>query len=109
MAGTFDVEVPDIGVFTFAHRRMKDQFRIEAVASRLLGGPVDDEALKMGAAAFATLSVLTVHAPDGWNLDDLDPLDGAATMRLFAVHGALREAEGRFRGGPADNGAAVGA
>jgi hypothetical protein len=98
MAAPLEVTVDGIGVFTFRHRALRDQFRIEGEASRLLGGPVDDPLLRAGAVAFATLAVLTITAPDGWNLDTLDPFDPSGSAgRLFQVHGALREAEDRFR------------
>lgn len=105
----FEVDVGGIGKFTFAKRRFRDQFRIEALATQLLGGPCDDDRLRAGALAFATLSVLTVSHPEGWDLEALDPYDPAdSAAQLFKVHGALRDAEDRFRGQPAKDGARPG-
>jgi hypothetical protein len=102
MADTFDVEVPDIGTFTFRKRTYRMQMKIEGEASRLLGGPVNDEWLRAGAEAFATLTVLTANAPPGWNIEAIDPLDpNEGTTRLLKVFNALREEELRFRQGAA--------
>jgi hypothetical protein len=101
----FDVEVDGVGTFVFRHRTIRDQFRIEAEASRVMGGPCDDTALETGAVAFATLLVLTVEAPTGWDLEGFDPLDPAATARIFDVARRLREVEATFRAGAGGKGA----
>jgi hypothetical protein len=100
LAVTHQVDVSGIGAFLFKSRTLRDQFRIEAEALRILGGPVDDEALRSGAIAFAALIVLTVEAPEGWDLDSFDPLDPDDTAKVFTVHRSLRDAELRFRAGP---------
>jgi hypothetical protein len=46
------------------------------------------------------LKVLTVSAPDGWDLDGMDPLDEDTYSKLMRVHDALREKEGSFRRKP---------
>ena len=109
MAGSpFAVEVDGIGSFTFRRRTIRDQFRIEAEANRMLGGPVEDDMLKMGAAAFATLLALTVEAPPGWDIEAFDPLDDVSTARVFLVHRRLRETEATFRAGTGGAGAGTG-
>lgn len=99
MAATFNVDVDGIGAFTFYKRTLRQQFKIEAEASRVLGGPIEDDVLKMGAGAYATLLVLTVEAPEGWDLDGFDPLNDDDTVKIFAVHRRLREVEAGFRAG----------
>lgn len=98
---TYEVSVPDVGAFTFRKRQIKDQLRIEAEAVRTLGGPTEDGELRSIALTLATLQVLTVTAPAGWDLEALDPLEKADMDRLYAVHRELRAAEDRFRGGSA--------
>lgn len=105
---TFKVPVAGIGEFTFRRRTVRDQPGIEAEADRILGGPVSDRAIERAALAIATLSRLTVQAPEGWELDAIDPLDEAAVRGMFEVHKELRAAEERFRGRAGADGAAVG-
>lgn len=103
--GSFPVEVDGIGAFTFAKRTMRHQFQIEGEASRVLGGPCEDEALRSGAMSFATLLVLTVESPPGWDIEGFDPLDPAETAKIFEVARRLREVEATFRPGSVSKGA----
>lgn len=100
---TFPVEVDGVGAFVFRRRTIRDQFRTEAEASRVMGGPCEDDALRLGAIAFATLLVLTVESPPGWDLESFDPLDPEATGKIFAVARRLREVEAGFRAGSGNN------
>lgn len=94
----FTVEVEDIGTFVFARRTMRDEFRIQAEYSRLTEGvPVPALHLFQTATQVATLKVLTVEAPDDWNIDAMDPLDEASYDKLDRVHAALRDKEDTFR------------
>lgn len=98
MAGDgFTVSVPGIGDFVFRRRAIRDQLRIEAEARRILGGPTDDDTLHGLALQMATLGALTLNTPEGWDLEDLDPLDPTAILQITEVHRALREEEDRFR------------
>jgi len=45
----------------------------------------------------SALRVLTVEAPDGWDLDKLDPLDPETYAKLNAVYDALTAKERSFR------------
>ena len=47
----------------------------------------------------SSLKVLTVRAPEGWSLDELDPLDPASYEKLRKVHKALSDKESSFRPG----------
>ena len=96
---TFPVPVEGIGTFTFRRRQMRDQIRIQAEATRLLGGPCDDPEQRDIAFMSATLITLTVDAPPGESFDELDPLDKETSAKLWRIFGALRVAEDRFRGG----------
>ena len=94
----YQLEVDGIGEFTFRRRNMRDQIRIEAEAERITGGPVENKSpLQRAAIAIATLSVLTVKAPDGWDVDAMDPLEQADVETVLKVAGEVYEAEARFR------------
>jgi hypothetical protein len=105
MARTHEVTVDGIGTFVFRHRTLRDQIRIEAETLRVLGGPTEDTDLQIAARALASLIVLTQSAPDGWDLEAIDPLDPNDSERMFAVHRGLRQSEIAFRD-PAKRGGA---
>lgn len=96
---TFRVEVADVGTFTFRRRAMRDHVRLFAEIERILGGPCEDKDTQHAAEALASLSLLTVSGPDGWDLDALDPLDPDDVAKLFKVYRRLRDEEERFRQG----------
>ncbi|PWC44275.1 hypothetical protein TSO221_18455 [Azospirillum sp. TSO22-1] len=96
---SYTVSVDGVGDFVFRRRVMRDQFRIHADTLRILGGPVDEPLLWNSAAAMATIGVLMVSGPDGWDVEELDPLAPEDLEGLYKVHGRLLEEEERFRGG----------
>jgi hypothetical protein len=94
----FVVDVDGVGVFTFARRNMRTELAIAAEFSRLSEGIASPTAfLETVGGWIATLKVLTLKAPDGWDLDELDPLDDASYAHLMNVHAALRAKEDSFR------------
>jgi len=97
----FTVPVEGIGTFRFARRTMRDQFSIDTEIARLTDG-LDNlpEYLALAASAVACIKVLAVESPAGWDPEKLDPLEEESYRQLLAVHRALRESEGRFRGRP---------
>lgn len=96
---TFPIEVEGIGSFTFAKRTLGAQFKIEAGAVRLLGGDAPSDSLYRLAITFATVQHLAVTVPDGWAIEEIDPLDDEQMDRVQKVFGRLREAEKTFRAG----------
>lgn len=96
---TFPVSVEGVGDFVFRKRMLKDQITIQANASRMMGGPVDDPSLRSFVHALCTIQCLTVQAPADWNPEAMDPLDTDETAKLWDVHEALRSAEDKFRAG----------
>lgn len=93
------VSVAGIGDFRFRHRTIRDQFKIEVEAFRLLDGETSPPpGLRHFAVMMATLAVLKDTTPPGFDLDTLDPLDPAAFESLEEVYAALRTAEDAFRG-----------
>jgi hypothetical protein len=99
-ATDFFVEVPSVGTFSFAKRMLRDELRISAEYSRVTEGVETPTAwLQLVGGWYAALKVLTVTAPLGWDIDNLDPLDQESYTKLRTVHAALREKEQSFRTG----------
>src|SRR4051812_6789199 len=96
---TYPVNVAGGGDFVFRKRMLKDQITIQANASRMLGGPVEDPELRSFVHALATIECLSVQSPADWKPGEIDPLEPDQTQKLWDVHEALRDAEEKFRKG----------
>lgn len=97
-ATDFFVDVEGIGNFSFAKRMLRDELRIGAEYSRLTEGvDTPTSGLELLAGWMAALKVLTVTAPDDWDIDTMDPLDPETYDKLARVHAALRDKEQSFR------------
>jgi hypothetical protein len=108
-ATDFFVDVPNVGTFSFARRTLRDELKIAAEYSRLTEGvETPTEWLEYVATWISALKVLTVTAPDGWDIDTMDPLDQDTYGKLGAVHTLLREKEQSFRSGSSKAGQAAG-
>ena len=96
---SFVVTVPDIGTFEVKRRTLKVQMAIHAELNRLTeGAPIaslGDWFVDL-CALVAELKVLILSAPEGWSLDDVDPLDDGYEQ-LRVVYRAIRDKEGLFR------------
>lgn len=100
--GDFSVPVEGIGDFVFGRRTMRDVFRIRGEYNSLTGGFYghEGEFADVSALAFATLAVMTVHQPPGFDFTKLDPLvDEDCSEKVLKVFAALREKELSFRPG----------
>lgn len=109
MSKTYPVSVPGVGEFVFKQRDLAAQVRIQAEASRMTGGPVDDPDIRRFANVVQTLVALAVQAPPDWKPLAADPLEPEQTERLWLVHDAMRDAEERFRKGAEGQRESVGA
>ncbi len=98
-APTHEVEVPEIGTFTFLKRTPSLSMRIVSTSIDFIGEPARTAWQAETGTVFGTLKVLLQRAPEGFDLDALDPLEPADYAKALAVWGALREKEARFRGG----------
>lgn len=99
----FSVQIEGVGSFRFARRTMAEEIRIQAEYAKYLNGADPTPWLASVAGWLATLRVLTVRAPDGWQPDELellDPLDEQVYAKLSQIHGGLRDAEREFRRKP---------
>lgn len=108
----FVAPVDGVGTFTFAKKSFRDQVAIEVEYARLTEGvETVTNFLYNIATAMATLTVLTVTAPDGWDINALDPEDDESYMKLMKVWGALRDKQSAFRKAakPGSEGAGTGA
>ena len=101
----FGVDVDNIGHFEFAKRTMRDVCLIRGEYNRLSSGNYDNEGRPNDYTAFcwATLRVLAVSQPDGFDFDKLDPVtDDAWEEKLISIFTALRDKEASFRPRPAE-------
>lgn len=105
----FHVTVDGVGTFSFARRTLRDEVRIGAEFSRLTEG-VDTPTpwLQITAGVMATLKILTVSGPDGWDIESFDPLDQDTYDKMILVHSALRAKEDSFRRGAGQGGKETG-
>ena len=95
----FTVRVDDIGTFTFGKRTMRDEIDCQVEFARLIDGVEPTAWLQLVCGWISSLKVLTVRAPEGWNIDEMDPLDDDTYARLKRVYDALTEKERSFRRG----------
>ena len=93
----FTVRVDDVGTFTFGKRTMRDEIAIQVEFARLIDGVEPTAWLQAVGGWVSVLKVLTVRAPDGWDLDGMDPLDDETYAKLKRVYDALTEKESSFR------------
>ena len=96
---TFVVSVPDVGVFEIRKRTLRVQMGIHAELNRLTEGAplatLSDWFIDL-CSLVAELKGLIAKAPDGWSMDDIDPLDDGYD-RLRVVYRAIRIQEDSFR------------
>lgn len=93
----FEVTVEGVGRFVFGYRVMADEFKIQAEYARVLDGAPATDWLHVLAGWVSTLKVLTVEAPEGWDIDEMDPLVDDEYAKLNTVFDALRAKEASFR------------
>lgn len=107
-ATDFVVDVEGVGSFTFGKRTMRDEIKVQVEYARLIEGVEPTEWLDVVCGCIALLRVMTVRAPDGWDIDSMDPLDEDTYARLMKVHAALTAKERSFRRSKGQGGAQPG-
>jgi len=105
----FRVTVPDVGDFVFGKRTMRDEISTQVEYARFLDGVSPTPWLEAVVGAIADLTVLTVKAPDGWDIEAMEPHDPVTYAKLIAVHRGLLEKERHFRGATGKGSEAPGA
>ncbi len=103
-ASDFTVTVDGVGTFTFGRRPMQAEIAIQREYARILDGVPPTAWLDIVGNWLATFKVLTVHAPDGWDVDEMDPLDNATYDKMKRVYDALSAKELSFRSGDGGQG-----
>ncbi|EON2339040.1 hypothetical protein ACLLKL_002010 [Escherichia coli] len=100
----FYEDVDGVGRFRFARRMLSDEIQIQRKYAEYVGGVEPTAWLATLSEYLSTLHVLTVEAPEGWDIDNMDPLDDDTYAKIARVFVALREREERFRAKPGANG-----
>lgn len=93
----FTVPVEGIGSFTFGRRKMADEIKIQVAYARMIEGVEPTQWLSLVSGWLSALMILTVRAPEGWDLEELDPLDNDTYAKLKSVYDALTLKEQSFR------------
>jgi hypothetical protein len=97
---TFTLDVDGVGAFTAKRRTMLTEIEIAAEANRLVGGQEElSEWLRGLVMTVATLKVQIVKAPDGFDLEELDPDDPDSYALMQQVYRAVKAKEADFRSG----------
>ena len=105
----FTVKVDGVGTFTFGRRTMRDEIAIQVEYARIIDGVEPTAWLQAVGGWLSVLRTLTVRAPEGWDLDTMDPLDDETYARLSNVYEALVDQERSFRRGSKPAGQGSGA
>lgn len=105
----FRVSVDGVGDFVFAKRTMRDEIATQVEYARLIDGVAPTPWLETVCGAIADLKTLTVKAPEGWDIDALEPHDPETYKNLLAAHRELINKERSFRPGAASADKATGA
>lgn len=100
----FTVTVEGIGSFTFGRRKMADEIAIQREYAYILSGATPTQWLDLVATWTSAFKVLTVFAPAGWDIDEMDPLDDGTYEKMKLVYDALCEKELSFRRKPGVDG-----
>ena len=103
----FSIDVEKAGRFVVARRTMRDEFKIATEFSRLTEGvETPTRFLSYYARSFACAKVLIVSAPDGFDLDAMDPLNDDSYAALISFYETLAAKEDDFRSKPGKPGEA---
>jgi hypothetical protein len=93
----FPVVVEGVGTFMFGYRKLADELRIQVEYARITEGVQATVWLFNLATYLSALRVLMVKAPNGWDLEELDPLDEETFIQIERVFAGLRAKEDSFR------------
>lgn len=105
----YTVKVDGVGTFTFGRRTMRDEIAIQVEYARIIDGVEPTAWLQAVGGWLSVLRVLTVRAPEDWDLDTMDPLDDGTYARLSKVYETLADQERSFRRGSKPAGQGSGA
>lgn len=103
---TFEVQVEGEGRFVFRRRDLKIGFAIMAETARLIGPtPRDDieegdpeDVLHQLVSVYAMLKHQIVEAPEGWDIDAMDPQEDGTYLHMVTVWTQMRRKEEELKG-----------
>lgn len=105
MDKTYRVEIDGWGEFVVNRLTMGRNMEVAAEYERHLRGMQNTtREFRALANTMATAKVLVAVAPEGWSLDDLDPLDPQTYERLFDLASKIDQQERFFRSAPGGHG-----
>lgn len=76
---------------------MRDEISIQVEFARIIDGVEPTAWLQAVGGWLSALRVMTVRAPAGWDLDEMDPLDDETYAKLSLVYTTFVEKERSFR------------
>lgn len=91
------IEADGVGRFRIARRTMKLEIDIQVSYSVITQGVTPTPFLSTLAEWISTIKALTVDAPEGWDIEGLDPLDDESFTKLNRVYSAIVDKEASFR------------
>lgn len=97
MEKEFWIDVDGVGAFLFQRRTMRNEIQLQAEYARLIEGTDPTPWLELVCTWQSHLKVLMLKAPDGFDLDDLDPFDDVTYENLGKIYSALQAKELSFR------------
>lgn len=97
----YDVQVEGIGKFKFARRSLGDELKVQVEYARITEGVMQPTPWLYSLGTWlSALRVLMVAAPDGWDMEAMDPLEDDTYDQIKKVYEAMREKEDSFRRKP---------
>lgn len=97
----YEVPVEGIGQFKFSRRSLGDELKVQAEYARITEGAIQPTPWLFSLGTWiSALRVLMVSAPDGWDLEALDPLADESYAQIKQIYEAMREKEDSFRRKP---------
>lgn len=103
----YDVQVEGIGQFKFARRSLGDELKVQVEYARITEGVMQPTPWLYSLGTWlSALRVLMVGAPDGWDMEAMDPLEDDTYDQIKKVYEAMRDKEDSFRRKPGKTGQA---
>lgn len=97
----YELAVEGIGQFKFSRRSLGDELKVQVEYARITEGLMQPTPWLYSLGTWlSALRVLMVSAPDGWDMEAMDPLDDDTYDQMKRVYEAMREKEDSFRRKP---------
>lgn len=96
----FPINVEGVGTFVIARRKFNDEIKIQIEYAKIVDGSQPTEWLHLVGTWLSTFKVLIVKSPSDWNIDEMDPMDGATYEKMARVYKEIQDKELSFRKRP---------